>query len=81
MIIDEAMAILEAATIRARCETVGTPEVKAALRALLLHCRERRPLDQYWSGVDHTGGPAFGRYQHLNASLNGIALQLGRRRL
>jgi hypothetical protein len=81
MTIDEAMAILEAATIRARRETVRTPEIKAALRALLPHCRERWPLDQYWAGVGGTGGSEFGRYQHLNASLNGIALQLGRKRL
>ena len=77
MTIDEAMVVLEAATDRARTETVRTPEVKAALRALIPHCPERWPLDQYWSGV---GGHDSGRYQHLSASLNGIALQLGRKR-
>jgi hypothetical protein len=80
MTIAEAMAILEGATDRAKTEPVRTPEVKAALRALIPHCRERWPLDQYWAGVGSVGGAEAGRYQHLNASLYGIALQLGRKR-
>ncbi len=80
MTIDEAMAILEEATTRSRRETVRTPEVKAALRALLPHCRERWPLDQWWDGANNAAGPEFGRWQHLNASMNGIARELGRER-
>jgi hypothetical protein len=75
---DEALAILESANARAPNEHVKTPEVRAALKALLPYCRERWPLDQFWNSADAENPHV--RSQNVNASLNGIRLQMKPRR-
>ena len=76
MTADEALAILDAANALAPADVVKTPEVRAALKALLPHCRERWPLDQFWRSADAENPHV--RSQNVNASLNGIRLQMKR---
>lgn len=80
MTIDEAMAILEEAVARSRTKTVQTADVWEALDTLVAHCPERWPLKQFWTAAGSETEHVSARYQNTNASLNGIARQLGRRR-
>lgn len=74
------MAILEEAVDRAAGEIVQTPDVWEALDTLAAHCPEKWPLDQFWEAAGIVTVHPSARYQGVNASLNGIARQLGRAR-
>ncbi len=65
---DEALSILEAAADRAGGEDVRTPEVRAALRALLPMSRDRSFLDWFWESAFAEN--AIGRSQNCRAALN-----------
>jgi hypothetical protein len=77
--IDEALAVLEDALDRCRQEDMRTPEVFAALDFLAEHAKEKRPFDQFRDALNSDGTEGWqieGRWQVLNASLNGIKLAL-----
>lgn len=76
MTIDDAMAVLESAVTRSAGEKIQTADVRAALRALLPHCPERWPLDQFWTSAGMETEHVSARYQNTNASLNAIRKQL-----
>jgi len=70
-----ALEILRAAVERADRETVATPEVRQALRALKRRCPDRDWLQMFWEAAANEH--EIGRTQSLGASFNGIVRQLG----
>jgi hypothetical protein len=77
--LDKSIAVLEDALNRSREEDMRTPEVFAALDFLAEHAKEKWPFDQFREVLNSDGTELWqieGRYQVLNASLNGIKLAL-----
>ena len=77
--LDKSIAVLEYAVSRCREEDMRTPDVFAALDYLAGHAKEKWPFDQFREELDSDGTEGWeieGRYQVLNASLNGIKLAL-----
>lgn len=71
---DLSTRILRDAMIRATKQRVDTIEVRLALRCLLIHCRERWPLELFWDAAQ--GDNDIGRAQGCTAAFNGIVRQL-----
>jgi hypothetical protein len=77
-----ALAILQDALDRCRTEDIRTPEVFAALDFLSQRTAVKWPFDQFRDTLSRDGSQqweAEGRWQTLNASLNGIKLTLNSR--
>jgi hypothetical protein len=75
--IDRAIAILEDALARCRNEDVRTVQVYAALKVLEQYVDPKWPLNQFCEALENDGPEARqaeGRWQNVNASLNGIKL-------
>jgi hypothetical protein len=73
----KSIAVLEDALNRCRGEDMRTVEVFAALEFLAGHAKEKWPFDQFRHELDSDGRQGWeteGRWQVLNASLNGIKL-------
>ena len=68
--IAQAMVVLNDAFRRCRQEDMRTPEVFAALDYLTAKSVETWPFDQFRFALD--SDDPEGRWQNLNASLNGI---------
>ena len=74
-----ALAVLEDALERCKREDMRTAEVYGALDFLEAHAVRKWPVDQFRDALNSTGSELWeieGRYQVLNASLNGIKLAL-----
>ena len=67
-----ALAVLIQALECCRDHDMRTPDVFAALDFLAAHTTEKWPFDQFRSALERPN--AEGRWQNLNASLNGIKL-------
>ena len=70
-----ALGILDDALQRCRKEDVRTPEVYAALEFLEARAVRKWPFNQFREALDTPGSEGWeseGRWQLLNASLNGI---------
>jgi len=65
-----ALTVLQQALDRCRKEDVRTPDVFAALDFLELRAVQKWPFEQFRRALDSTDRE--GRWQMLNASLNGI---------
>jgi hypothetical protein len=78
----KALQALEEVCARAKDAPVEpTPELRFTLAYLANEAAERWPFDYFWKeATGHGSGLATGRLQSLNASLNGIYLQVGVRR-
>ena len=75
--IERSIAILEDALARCREENAPRAMVYAALQFLEMRAKEKWPFEQFRRALedDRTEGWQIeGRYQMLNASLNGIKL-------
>jgi hypothetical protein len=70
-----ALTTLQAALDAPADQPAATAEVRNALALLLPLCPERWPLDGFWEAAH--GTHAIGRFQSMNASLNGIHHQMG----
>jgi hypothetical protein len=79
---DKALQALEEACARAKDAPVApTAELRFTLAYLANQAEERWPFDYFWKEATGQGsGPQTGRLQSLNASLNGIYLQVGMQR-
>jgi hypothetical protein len=75
--IARAVAVLDDAFSRCRKEDMLTPEVYAALDYLKSKSTEKWPFDQFRFALD--SDDPEGRWQNLNASLNGIKRVVSRR--
>jgi hypothetical protein len=78
----DALAILQDALDRCRTEYMRTPEVLAALDFLEARANPKWPFDQFRDALNRDGPQqweAEGRWQTLNASLNGIKRTLSNR--
>jgi hypothetical protein len=74
-----ALAILTDALERCRVEDMRTPDVSAALDFLAARATVKWPFEQFRDSLKDTGSDLWeveGRWQVLNASLNGIKLAL-----
>ena len=72
---DKFIAVLENAVSRCRQEDILTPEIFAALDFLAGHAKEKWPFDQFRDELNSDGTELWqieGKWQVLNASLNGI---------
>jgi hypothetical protein len=69
-----ALAILADALQRSRKEDMRTAEVYAALDFLAARTSVKWPFDQFRTALDYPDDE--GRWQNLNASLNGIKLAI-----
>ena len=70
-----ALSVLSNALDRCREEDVRTPEVFGALDLLAARASVKWPFDQFREALENTGSEGWeqeGRWQVLNASLNGI---------
>jgi hypothetical protein len=77
-----ALAVLEDALGRCRHEDMRTPEVLAALDFLEANANPKWPFAQFREaigGYRSQGWEQEGRWQTLNASLNGIRLAVARK--
>jgi len=77
--IERALAILEDALVRCRDEDIRTPQIYAALKFLEQHAARKWPFEQFREALENDGSEGWqaeGRYQTLNASLNGIKLAM-----
>jgi hypothetical protein len=75
--LNSALAILADAFARCRKQDMRTAEVFTALEFLFSHTPEQWPIDQFRNGL--AIGNEEGRWQTLNASLNGIRLAVAKR--
>jgi hypothetical protein len=75
----KALQALEEVCARAKDAPVEpTSELRFTLAYLANQAEERWPFDYFWKEATSQGaGPETGRLQSLNASLNGIYLQVG----
>ena len=74
-----ALAILEDALERCKREDMRTAEVYGPLDFLEAHAVRKWPFDQFRDALNSTGSELWeieGRWQTLNASLNGILLAI-----
>ena len=71
---DSALAVLDDALHRCRKEDVRTPDVFAALDFLEARATQKWPFDQFRRGLE--SADPEGKWQILNASLNGIQLAI-----
>jgi hypothetical protein len=74
IIVELSVHILRGGMTRAADSRVDCVEVRLALRCLVPHCRERWPLDHYWSAAKQSN--EIGRSQGVTAAFNGIVRQL-----
>ena len=77
-----ALAILQDALDRCRTEDIRTPEVLAALDFLEACANPKWPFKQFREALERTASKDWeieGRWQTLNASLNGIKLAVNKR--
>jgi len=75
--IERSIAILEDAVARCREENAPRAMVYAALQFLEMRAKEKWPFEQFRKSLESDGAEGWqaeGRYQMLNASLNGIKL-------
>lgn len=72
-VVDLALQLLRE-TVEAKQPPLVETVVRLALRVLLPHCPESWPLTGFWDGMH--GSNEIGRHQTMNASLNGIMVQL-----
>jgi hypothetical protein len=85
-LVDKALAALEEVYLRAKDEPIEpTPALRFLLAFLANEAQERWPFDTFWKeattpAARNTLSVAFGRRQGLNAALNGMYLQVGRKR-
>ena len=70
-----ALAVLDDALNRCRKEDVRTPDVFAALDFLQPRAAQKWPFEQFRRELE--GTDPEGKWQILNASLNGIKLAIG----
>jgi hypothetical protein len=70
--VETALAVLEDALSRCRREDMRTPEVFAALDFLGSRAGSKWPFDPFRNSLDSNNEE--GRWQNLNATLNGIRL-------
>jgi hypothetical protein len=70
-----ALALLEDAVERGRCENIRTADVYGALDFLEAHAFRKWPFDQFRGALENSRSEE-GRRQVLNTSLNGIRLAL-----
>jgi hypothetical protein len=77
-----ALAILQDALDRCRTEDMRTPEVLAALDFLEARANPKWPFKQFREALKQSASMDWeieGRWQTLNASLNGIKLAVNKR--
>jgi hypothetical protein len=74
--IDLALKVLDEVSVQKKPPESLT-SVRPALRVLLPHCPENLPLTGFWDGVQNVH--EIGRSQTMQASLNGIMLQMEKR--
>ena len=82
MVFSTALAILENALARCRDEDIRRPEVFAALDFLSQWAAAKWPFEQFRDALNRDGSQQWeseGRWQMLNASLNGIKRTLSNR--
>ena len=72
---ETALAVLQQALDHCRKEDVRRPDVFAALDFLEARAAPKWPFDQFRRGLESTDPE--GKWQILNASLNGIKLAIG----
>jgi hypothetical protein len=75
--VETALDVLTDALNRCRREDMRTPKVFAALDFLEPRASEKWPFDQFRKSLDSDNEE--GRWQNLNASLNGIRLVIQQR--
>jgi len=75
--IERALAVLDKAVNRCRHEDVRSVALEAALQFLEMRADRKWPFEQFRQALESDGSEGWqveGRYQMLNASLNGIKL-------
>jgi len=72
---EAALAVLTDALARYRDKDMRTAEVTAALEFLAVRADPQWPFEQFRTALDSANEE--GRWQNLNASLNGIRLAIG----
>ena len=77
MDIKTALAVLDDALNRCRKDDVRTPDVFAAVDFLQARANQIWPFEQFRGGLESMD--AEGKWQVLNASLNGIKLAVARK--